>query len=339
MSFKHLNISDRENIFLWSNQGVSIREIARRLKYDHKTVSYELKINTKFGKKYSPSEAQKRADRVGNNQRYKAPLKSPEIFLYVREHLRPPFFWTPEMISGRIPLDIENASIAPETIYQYIYRRKNIKYKLWENLPCSRKKRMKKLGRKVFKSSKIPDAISIDVRPKYINNRSQIGHWETDNVEGPKTTRPALSVSVERKLRYVEISKIQNKTSGQKVKSLTQHLASYPKHLRISITQDNGSENSNHALVKHLLGTEMYFCHPYHSWEKGSVENRNKVIRRFFPKGTDFSKISNKKIRFVQDVINNMPMKLLKFKKPSEKMNEVLNKIKRVQTLSGEIPD
>lgn len=328
MAFKHLNIAERESIFLWLNQGVSNREMARRLGRDHKTIEYEIKLNTKYGKMYSPHLAQKRADRIGKKQRYKAPLKNPQIFLYVRQHLRSPHFWTPEMISGHIKYDIKGASISTETIYQYIYKPKNRKAKLWEHLPSGKKKRSKHHGRKLRNNSKIPHAVSIDLRPKLISKRIQLGHWETDNVEGPKVSKPALSVSVERVLRYTTIKKVKNKSADEKTNALKQTLAKYPQQLRRSITQDNGTENTNHEIVKHLLGTDMFFCHPYHSWEKGAVENRNRVIRRFFPKGTDFTYVSTQQISFVEEIINNMPLKCLQFKTPNEKMSQLMNKLK-----------
>lgn len=327
MSFKHLNIAEREKIYLWVNQGIKHREIARKLKRDHRTIDEEVSVNTKYGKKYLPHLAQKRADRISKRQRYKAPLKSPEIFLYVREHLRFPHFWTPEMISGRIGIDIRGAKISIEAVYQHIYSEQNRKSKLWEYLPCGRKKRSKKYGRKVHNKGKIPNAVSIDLRPKYINKRIQCGHWETDNVEGPRSSKPALSVCVERSFRYIRISKILNQTSDEKIKSIRGTLGAYPKQLRLSITQDNGKENIRHEEISKSLDLNMYFCHSYHSWEKGCVENRNKVIRRFFPKGTDFSKVSKKHIRFVENVINNMPMRCLKYKKPSEKMSQLMNKL------------
>lgn len=327
-SFKHLNIAERESIFLWLNQGVSNREIAKRLLRDHRSIDNEIENNTKYGKKYSPHLAQKRAVREGTRQRYKAPLKGPEVFLYVREHLRSPYFWTPEMISGRIGLDIKGVSISIEAIYQHIYARKNRRYELWAHLPLGRKKRCKKFGRKVHSNSKIPNAVSIDLRPKYINNRKKIGHWETDNVEGPRKSKPALSVSTERVVRYVRIIKVGSHSATEKVRSLRRTFDKYPKALRLSITQDNGMENTNHEVVTQFLGVQMFFCHAYHSWEKGTVENRNKVIRRFFPKGTDFSDVSVGQIQFVEDVINNMPLRCLRFRTPNEKISQLMYKLK-----------
>ena len=320
--FKQLCIAERENIFLWRELGVSNREIGRRLGRDHKAIDYEIKVNTKFGKKYSPSDAQKRADRIGNNQRYKAPLKGPETFLFVRNKLKQ--LWTPEIIAGRLPLEIKGASIDPETIYRYIYSKKAKQYNLWKYLPCARKKRMKKLGRKVRSNGKVPNAISIDSRSKIIAKRNQQGHWETDNVEGPRSSKPALSVTVERSTRFHVISKIPNQTAKVKSDAIVNRLNKFPQQLRKSITQDNGKENYAHELTKAALGTKMFFCHPYHSWEKGTVENRNKAIRRFFPKGTDFNLVTEKEIQAVEDFLNNMPMACLDFKTP----NEIMFKLK-----------
>lgn len=331
LPFKHLSLEEREKLYAWKEKGLSLRKIAKKLDRPHSTLVRELKRNTKYGKEYLPCVAQARAKRVGDNQRYKAPLKSPEVFLYVREHLRSPHFWTPEMISGRISLDIKGTSISTETIYQYIYNPKNRKYKLWEKLPSGRKKRRKKLGRKVQKNSRIPHAVSIDLRPKSANNRTKLGHWETDNVESPRASRPALSVCVERKIRFISISKVKNKTALEKTKSLIKTFSKLPPPLKQSITLDNGSENTSHIKIAQILGTKMYFCHPYHSWEKGSVENRNRVIRRFFPKGTDFSLVTLEQLKFVETVINNMPLKVLKFKKPSEKMQQLEFKLNQIK--------
>lgn len=116
MPFKHINIVERERLYGMLERGCSHGEIAEVLGRFQSSVSREIDRNTKYGKKYIPFYAQKRAERVGRRQRYKAPLKGPEIFLYVREHLRKPFYWSPETISGRIVLDIPSCSITPETI-------------------------------------------------------------------------------------------------------------------------------------------------------------------------------------------------------------------------------
>lgn len=313
---------------MWINLGISYREIGRRLNRDHKTIREELKRNARYGNGYQPCHAQRRAERVGSRQRYKAPLKCPQIYLYVREHLRYPFLWTPEVISGRIGIDLPSYSIDTETIYRYIYSKQVRSYKLWQYLPCGRKKRMKKLGRKIRNNGKVPNARYIDIRPKIVDGRKQPGHWETDNVEGPRVTKPALSVIVERSFRLTLMSKVPNQTAEIKTNSLTNRLNLYPQILLRSLTQDNGKENYYHELTSKSLGIDIYFCHAYHSWEKGTVENRNQKIRRFFPKGTDFTHVTKREVQTVENIINNTPMKCLGYLTPYEKMEMYLNKVK-----------
>lgn len=326
-SFKHLSLLEREKIFGWKKMGLSNREIGRRLNRHHTSIGREIKNNAKHGKAYFPCLAQKRSLRIGDRQRHHAPLKSPEIFLYVRTHLRSPFFWTPEMIAGRIGLDIKESSVCLETVYSYIYSRGARQDKLWEYLPSGRKKRKKKHGRRVQNKGRVPNALSIDLRPKRIDKRKEVGHWETDNVEGPRPSKPALSVSQERVVRFTFMTRVINQTSKVKTQALTKRFKSLPQKLRLSITQDNGKENYGHEETRQELGAEMYFCHAYHSWEKGGVENRNRVVRRFFPKGTDFTLVSDEEVAKVEDIINSMPMKCLGFRTPYEKMDQLMLKL------------
>lgn len=326
-SFKHLSLLEREKLYGGLKSGLSLRDIAVELGRDHTVLGRELKRNTKYGQAYLPCLAQRRADRVGHRQRYRAPLKSCEVFLYVRQHLRAPYFWTPQAISGRIGIDLKGASVGIETIYRYIYSRPIRKDKLWECLPAGRKKRKKKHGRRIQNKGKVPRAISIDLRPKDVDRRKQVGHWETDNLEGIRPSKPALSVTVERSIRLVAISRMVNQTSLEKTRAL-ERLMSLPQELRLSITQDNGKENYGHEETKQSLGTDMYFCHAYHSWEKGSVENRNRVIRRFFPKGTDFTEVSLEEIQKVEYIINSMPMECLGYLTPYEKMQQLMSRLK-----------
>lgn len=173
----------------------------------------------------------------------------------------------------------------------------------------------------------MPNAVSIDLRPKRIDKRKEAGHWETDNVEGTRPSKPALSVSVERSLRITLLTRMINQTSLEKTRALEKRLRILPQDLRLSITQDNGKENYGHEVTRQKLGTQMYFCHAYHSWEKGSVENRNRVIRRFFPKGTDFTEVKEEEIRKVECIINSTPMECLGYSTPYEKMDQLMLKL------------
>lgn len=330
MPFKHLNIVERERLYGMLERGFSHRKIAKVLGRPQSSISREIDRNTKYGKKYIPFYAQKRAVRIGNKQRYKAPLKNPEVFLYVREHLRKPFFWSPEIISGRIKLDIPGASITPEAIYRYIYNPKNRKFNLSNYLTRKHHKRRKQKGRSAHKASKIPYAISIDDRAKYIHHRKQLGHWESDLMEGPRSSKHNVSVTVERSTRYTVLSRLTSKQACNKTKAVVKRLNKLPAQLVRSITVDNGSENTQHQLISRQLNANVFFCHPYHSWEKGTVENTIGRIRRYLPKGTDIKEIPEYKIQELEYVLNNTPRKCLGYLTPHERMNKELNKIVRL---------
>jgi IS30 family transposase len=328
MKYKHLSLAEREVLVISRSQGISLRKIAQKLGRNQSSLSRELQRNINygneyFGNKYLPCRAQLLAEKRGLKQRHKAPLKEPLIWLYVREHLRKPYFWTPEEISKRLPLEYRGKYICTESIYQYIYSREGKRYKFWQFLPNGRKKRMKKLGRKVQRSGKIPGSISIEKRPKYIQKRKQFGHWETDNVIGKNTDAYALSVTVERSTRFTILSKVQRSASS-KTAGLVNRLLKYPQGVRKTITTDNGAENSYHSQVTTLTGMKVFFCHAYHSWEKGTVENTNGRIRRFVPKGLSIDQIPDQYIKELENRLNNTPRKCLNYLTPQEKVNILL---------------
>lgn len=327
-----MSLTERELLYGWKKTGVSLREIGRRLGRDHTSLSDELRRNRVgparkrreyFNQEYLPGLAQAKAEKRGIKQRTKAPLKEVVIFLYVREHLRKPFFWTPEQISGTLPLDHPGKSISPETIYQYIYSKSAKRYKLWQLLPYGRKKRMKQNGRSVHRDSKIPGSISIDLRPEVVSLRSRAGDWETDNLGGLITDKTALSVTVERLTRYTALTKLSNRLAVTKRDALIRRLGVFPPTLRQTLTADNGAENTLHQEISQGLQLLMYFCHPYHSWEKGSVENINQRIRRFIPKGTSIDQLSAKKIKEIEWILNHTPRKCLGYLTPQQKMLEL----------------
>ncbi len=202
-----------------------------------------------------------------------------------------------------------------ETIYQYIY---NVKPELGLYLPRKRHQRLAKSKLRKTKGSKIPDRVSINERPSKIEERKEIGHLEADLVVSARNGKGALLTIVERVSRYTTMAKLEVKTSVQTNLALSFTLLKYPLGFLKSITYDNGLEFAGHKEINDIIKIVSYFCNPYSSWEKGSIENRNGVIRYYFPKGTDFSKVADERIQYVQDKINNRPMKLLGFKTPKE---------------------
>lgn len=321
--YSHLSLEEREKLYGWKHKGLPLREIARRLSRSHGTVVRELKRNCKYGKSYLPCLAERRAVRVGVKQRYQAPLKCPFIFLYVREKLRSG--WSPETIAGRLPIDHPGFSITNETIYRYIYGKKQRRVRLWRYLTLGRKKRRLKQGRGVHRSTKIPEAISIDVRPLVANERREAGHWETDNMEGARSDESVVSVTVDRLARLTLLSKMNDRTADSKTDVVVNRLSDFPPALKQTITADNGAENTDHKTISQKLKlTGVYFCHPYHSWEKGTVENTIGRVRRFFPKGKSIDSLTDEEIALVEHSLNSTPRKCLGFLTPYEKMDELL---------------
>lgn len=334
--YKQLNLEERIKIYILRNLGKPLWEIAKEINRNVGTVSRELRRNkSRCDIKYFPTKAQETADKRAVSQRTKAPLKNPQVFLYVRRKLRTDE-WSPETIAGRLKIDLPGEHICFETIYQYIHG-KGKRFQLWKHLVRGHKKRRVKSGRKVNRDkhqSKIPGAISIDLRLKRANERSQVGHFETDLMEGKRSQKTALSIMVDRKTRHTLLGKVKNKSSLEKEKILTNQLKSLQsleksdKPIAKSVTTDNGSENTNHQEVAKETGVKFYFCHPYHSWEKGTVENMIGRVRRYIPKGASIHNLTDEQIQWVENKLNNTPRKVLNFRTPNEVMEKELNRYK-----------
>jgi IS30 family transposase len=291
-----------------------------------------VKRNTVENELYSAVTAQACAVSRSNVQRNTAPLKNTETWMYVREKLR--IGWSPQIIAGRLSIDYPHLSISHETIYQYIYGRGK-KFHLEEYLVRSHKKRRIKTGRNMYRSkSRIPNAVMIDSRSTKANNRTQIGHFETDLMEGRRTTSTVLCVALERKSRYTLLMKAPNKQSDtiqnilQNSLQTLQSLQKSNKPIVQSITSDNGRENTHHIQTSNTLNTKWYFTHPYHSWEKGSVENRIGVIRRYIPKGSTIHNYPSDAIQYIQNILNTRPMKVLNYQTPEEVFTKEVNTYK-----------
>lgn len=325
--YHHLSLEEREKLYARKEQGISLRTIAKQLHRSQSSLTRELKRNIKygneyFGNTYLPCKAQGLADKRSRKQRYKAPLKEPLIFLYVRKHLRQPFRWTPEQIAGRLPLDHPGSSIDDETIYRYIYRRSSRRYRLWQCLPNARKKRMQRGGRTVKRDGKLKGVLSIDLRPTVVDARTAVGHWETDNIIGKVTDKTAISTTVERVTRYSLVSKLQDRSAPTKAAAVVTGLNAFPDELQQSVTIDNGKEN---ATLPQVTATPIYACHAYHSWEKGTVENTNGRVRRDIPKGVSIDGVTDRAVALLEYRLNHTPRKCLGFLTPRERMDLALH--------------
>ena len=315
--YTQLTQEERDTIATLYAQRVSLSEIARQLPRNKSTISREISRNKApmrrvYGACRAHNKAKDRKQQAGQRPR----LKNSTIRNYVKQHLR--MEWTPEQIAGRLRLKYPQYSICVESIYQFIYEpevRRNENFVAV--LPRAHRIRNRRGQRKTHRIPHIPERKSILERPEVVQNRKQAGHWETDTVIA-RTSRAALLASVERKSRYTKLAKLKRRTAKQVRISLNRSLCQYSKHLRRTITYDNGQENVEHINVNKILGTRSYFCQPFHSWEKGTVENTIGIIRRTFPKKTNFDLVTSADVKRLERKLNNTPRKILHYKTPKE---------------------
>ena len=313
-SYKHLSLDEREEISLWKVEGLSLREMARRLNRDVSSISREFKRNAPPSRpnRYRPARAHIRSMQRNKLSRTHLRLKKTEIRQYVLDQLQ--LGLSPEQIAGLIRVNKFNFSISHEAIYQFIYAEAR---NLIPLLAHSHRKRLRRSHSKKHRKSHIPQRVPISQRPSVVESRNQYGHWEVDTIIS-RQSKASLLVLVERKSRVVKLTWLPPKSASHARAALNRRLCHYPKGLRRTLTYDNGSENVEHIQVNNTLGTRSYFCQPFHSWEKGTVENTNGLIRRFYPKKTDFANITQAQVRFVERTLNSRPRKCLGFKTPDQ---------------------
>ena len=235
--------------------------------------------------------------------------------------------WTPEQISGRLKELYPNdsiMSISHEAIYRHIYTRPQASLnKKLIKLLVRKKTRRRPPKKRRGTGSKIINQVSIDSRPKHIELRQEVGHWEGDLIIG-KNHKTAIGTIVERKSRYTIIIKLKSKKADEVAKMFSKKLNQLNPLFKKTMTYDNGIEMARHEKITRKTGMKIYFAHPYSSWERGTNENTNGLIRRYLPKGTDFNQINKKQLMIIQEKLNNRPRKIIGFKTPKEIMNSEL---------------
>lgn len=251
------------------------------------------------------------------------PLKNKEVFAWtIKRIVRG---WSPEQISGRMKLVSPNdfkMRITPETIYSFVYSDKFKHRKFWEYFPRGHKKRRQKGGRKVFSAS-IPNRISIHDRPEIVSQNIEFGHFEGDSVVG-RNHKSGVHTEVERLSRMYFTQKVETISSQDTLKAQITMFSKLPKSVVKSVTLDNGIENHLHFKLNEF-GIKTYFADPYSSWQRGSNEYHNGLLRRYFPKKTDFTKITQDEIDDCLWEINNRPRKCLGYFTPFEVFFAKLN--------------
>jgi IS30 family transposase len=306
-TYKQLNPNERDILAVLKSKGKSLREIASILKRSPSTLSRELKRNAPpiYTGYYLSHKAQDRADKRKRESHQRQRLKSDFIRCYVGKRLR--LGWSPELIAGRLAIDHPERSISHEAIYQWAYQ--DATHLILFLVRAHRKRKHRSYSRK-HKKSHIPERISIKERPEAVLKRLHIGHWETDTISCRKSYQ-AVQVTVERKARYTKMAKLKTKSARAMSIALTRRLSRYPTELRRSITYDNGPENAEHMRTNKILGTSSYFCEPFHSYERGTVENTIGLVRRFLPKKTNLANISQDHLTKIEYWLNNRPRKCL----------------------------
>lgn len=322
--YRQLSIEEREAIQLGLWQRRSIRSIAQALGRSPSTISRELKRNvfTPARRVYRPRLAGQCAkERIVCRGR-RPRLKNQEIREYVHQKLLADF--SPEQIAGRLRLEQPGITISHEAIYQYIYSQ----YYRAGNGTCHGEDLRRYLKRKhlvrrrknvPFKTTRnlILGRISINERPKQIDLRQELGHWEGDSLVS-RQSQERLNTLVERKSGLVYITKIADGTAAATAEAVCRRLLVLPKKKRQTLTVDNGSENSAHAKITAAAGAICYFANAYHSWERGTNENTNGLIRYYLPKKTNFAPVSEERIKEIENKLNNRPRKRLGWHTPLE---------------------
>jgi len=301
-----LTKSERSEIMILYKKGYSMRKIALALERSPNTISYEIKKNSVCGK-YQARKAHNKArvrKRTSKFQ-WKKINQDEALRTYIIEKLEQGL--NPDEISGRMKYEKKSFYASKSAIYRWLRSSRGNQYCKHLYSKRYRAKKRKKKTQRVM----IPDRISITMRPVRVDNRRRYGHWEEDTVVSGKQGSGALSVMIERKSRYVVIRKLSTLKPSEHVTVLKQCM----QPLKVlSMTFDNGIENKNHT----QLDIPTYFCDPYSSWQKGSVENVNKMIRQYIPKGSDISQYTAQYITWIQNRINEKPRKILSYRSAKE---------------------
>ena len=310
MNYRQLTEHERYQIYSLNKIGMNKTAIAKQLNRDPSTICREIKRNT--GKRgYRPKQAQRLCD----ERRVSAPKAikvTNEIQTWIVKLLKQQL--SPEQVAAYLKRH-KHLSLHHETIYQIIYADKKAGGTLYQQMRIMSKKYRKRYG-SYDSRGRIKNRISIDDRPSVVDDKSRIGDWEGDTVMG-KGRKSALLTLVERKTLYTMIVRLTGKDATLLAQRAIEGMTPLADKL-LTITLDNGLEFARHELITDALGVEIYFAHPYSSWERGINENTNGLIRQYFPKGTDFKQVTDEQVQYVMDQLNNRPRKTRDYKSPSE---------------------
>jgi len=317
-----LTLSEREEISRGAVAGHSMRSIAESLGRAPSTVSREIHRNG-GPRRYRASQAEQAAwDRARRPKRCKL-VEKRALARVVASKLK--LRWSPDQVAGwlkRTYPDDENYQVSHETIYRslFIQARGALKKELLQHLRSQRV--MRRSRHKSLKGQglgQITDTVSIRERPASVEDRAVPGHWEGDLIFGTKHSQ--IATLVERHTRYVMLAKVNGKDTETVINALIKQAHKLPKELYKSLTWDRGSEMADHRRFTLATDIDVYFCDPQSPWQRGSNENTNRLLRQYFPKGTDLSEHSQARLNAVARQLNERPRKTLSYETPAERFN------------------
>lgn len=318
----HLTRSERETIARMHAAGHEDAEIGRVLRRHRSTIGRELRRNGETNGRYVASRAQSMAeDRRGRANRSRGTkLGGGRLGGHVERRLERT--WSPEQIAGRLRLDYPDdlsMRVSHETIYRHVRGDRASGGTLWKRLRRSKRSRRKRYGGRDGRG-RIPGRVGIERRPDQVNERSRLGDWEGDTIVGSRH-RGCVAVQVERRSRYLVASVTHDRTSRAVNAGLSRAIRHVPRRLRRTLTLDNGKEFAGHRALA-ALGFAVYFANPYSSWERGTCENTNGLLREFLPKGESLLHVSAARLAEHVRLLNNRPRKCLGYRTPHEVLFE-----------------
>jgi IS30 family transposase len=311
-TFTGLSDAERSEISILLQRDCSFREIAQALGRSPNTVSYEVKKNSVDGI-YEPAKAKAKSRVARRSRRYqwRKIEHNPELRALVIEKLSPPNHWSPDSIAGYLR---NEQSVLPtvgkDQIYAWLYSAYGQPY--CQHL-LSKRYRPKRRNDSKTDRVMIPDRVSITERPQTVEDRQEAGHWEGDTVVSGKRTRSkaALAVAQERTTRLIGATLIPNLKPESFTRATNDMLAG---KLSLTLSLDNGIENKQHKGITNAIGVQVFFCDPYSSYQKGGVENANKMLRRYIPKGCDLGDYTQAQVDDFVATLNNKPRRCLGYK-------------------------
>lgn len=310
--YSHFSTNEREILLVLIKTGKKNCEIARIMGRSPSTISREIRRNTEKRDKYSAITADEQYRLRRKNSVRKEKLADPKYVAKVSELLC--LFWSPEQISGRLRLEENPIRISTSTIYRGL-ERGLLDPSLRKKLRIKGKKRCG--GRKKSKCGHLDIEYTIHDRPKNVEKRDKIGHWESDTIRGAKWSG-CIGTHVERLSRYAVLFKIPDRTANAFSEGTINAFEKFPKGKRRSMTADHGKEFANHREIFTRLNCKVYFADPHAPWQRGTNENFNGLLRQFFPKRTSFSEVTQENVDEIALLLNRRPRKCLAWRSPEE---------------------